>query len=84
MPYIDWLLQKLMDEVNHDGPDVVEILYVLRSYSSDVMRRRINAAIYFYDLNFVPQSLREYIIIAIALDDRSISDEQRAKRNFKS
>ena len=80
MTYIDWLLSKLAEELNFDGPDVFEILLALFRCASATMKTRIATVLNLMSKNYYSDALKNYIRTAILLDQNTIPTDQRAKR----
>ena len=81
MTYINWLFEKLFEEVNYEGPDVAEILMALYSCASTpFVRYRISAIINLILSGYRSRYMSEYIRFAIILESTCVESPERSRQ----
>ena len=74
--YISWLLRMLRNEINYGGPDVIEILVVLKScVNSDIALQRTRLAIWLYE-NFKGETTKKFILLISQLLDNTEHEDR--------
>ena len=65
MPYIEWLMEKLLEEIMSFGPDVVVILMHFRALArTETMRSRVELAIQLWEA-FPATTSRDFIVLML-------------------
>ena len=76
MTYIQWLLEKLVEEISFAGPDVIAILFACRNVArTSEMRNRVELAIELWTV-FPADTSGDYIVLMLTQMTNSMFDRK--------